>query len=339
MNTNIYIIFCYYRNIVKTDDKPLSEEGSMTSIKTESLEVVQIKKERIFNHNCSICNKGFNNWENLIIHKHLKHKNNILYKCEICDDAFVLKAHLNLHLLEHVDYRRTKKPSEIQTASRPFLKIITKRKPFKCTNCVYGTKSLDKFSYHQTVCKAASETNIDNDPNGCRLCFKKFLTESKLKRHMRYHKFMAKLNLQVTNRKQNINTTPLNNSNQSCNQQTFKSFRIKFATTKNIQQNSLREIKCSYCKISCKSDKAMVKHLKTFHPGIRRSGNHVVKMPTVKCQWCNTMITKRNLPRHIKAKHPQVKPLKCPCCPMRFKHFSSKKSHIMNFHNTNKGKI
>lgn len=327
-------MFYYYRTIVKNNECLLSEEESSIDIKTESLEAIRRKKESIYKHNCSVCHKGFNNWENLIIHKHLKHKNNILYKCEICDDTFVLEAHLNLHLLEHVDYRRTKKPSEIQTVSRPLLKIITKRKPLKCTDCIYGTKSLDKFSYHQTVCNASPEPTNVNDPNGCHLCFKKFLTESKLKRHMRYHKFMAKFNLQV-NPNQNSNGTSLNNSNQPYNQQTFKSFRIKFATTKNIQQNGLREIKCSYCLISCKSDRAMVKHIKMFHPSIRRAANHVIKMPTVKCQWCNTMITKRNLPRHIKAKHPQIKPLKCPCCPMRFKHFASKKLHILNCHNTN----
>lgn len=301
------------------------------------MDPVLIKEEHTdtYKYNCRFCNKGFNNWEKLIIHKYFEHKNIQPYKCEICDGSFALNAHLNLHLLEHVDYRRTKKPSDVQSISNiNYFKIVTKRKPFKCTNCIYGTKSQEKFSYHLTICNKHSENISDNEPNVCRLCFKKFLTENKLKRHMRYHKFMAKLNLQVNNHRDNSNNIS-NNNNLSSDQQTYKPFRIKFTNTKNIQQNSLIEIKCSYCNTSCISDEALVEHLKMFHPNQRRV-NHSIKMPTVMCQWCNTVITKRNLPRHIKAKHPQVKPLRCQYCSMTFKHFASKKSHILKCHNKSK---
>ncbi|CAI6349434.1 unnamed protein product [Macrosiphum euphorbiae] len=79
---------------------------------------------------CQICHDNFDNYEDYIVHKHLIHKSKP-FVCKVCNATFVLNAHLNIHLAEHVDIvcmlNSSVSPSEIQSSSKSNLTINPSR--------------------------------------------------------------------------------------------------------------------------------------------------------------------------------------------------------------------
>ncbi|VVC30988.1 Hypothetical protein CINCED_3A003868 [Cinara cedri] len=315
--------------------KSNSQNTEVPCIKIEPQELDQDDEEtvEIMTYSCIVCKKNYNNWEKLVLHKYFKHKNYLPYKCVICNEAFKLHGFLNQHLLKHVDYKQTMQPVSVQTSSsNSFNKVPTTNKQFQCTNCIYKTKTAEKLSHHLRVCKGPMENMTDTDSKKCNVFLKNFSSKGQLNKHLSYHNSISNLNVQISHRNVVDNPQPVNFSS---NQETLNSLRIDLPNTISTPQNRFSEFKCLYCKISCKSKRTRINHIKSHHPIQALGENYLTKLPTTSCQWCDMIITKPNLIRHIKLKHPHVKPYNCPFCDMKFKFLSGKKVHILKCHATN----
>jgi len=106
---------------------------------------------------CQICYDHFDNYEEYIVHKNLTHKNKP-FVCKVCNAKFILSAHLNIHLAEHVDYlcmlNSSVSPSEIQSSSKSNLTINPNRN-YKNSK---STSELAKKS-----CNTNTSLNVSND--------------------------------------------------------------------------------------------------------------------------------------------------------------------------------
>uniref|UniRef100_A0A2H8TZ87 Zinc finger protein 337 n=1 Tax=Melanaphis sacchari TaxID=742174 RepID=A0A2H8TZ87_9HEMI len=127
-----------YENTIQHTSWQSSVQEYETTVKIETTNLIEIKiepedrtEDTTFSNYvenvdseefvCKECFAHFDNFEVFVIHKNLSH-NNKPYVCEICNAQFVLGAHLNLHLVEHVNYLCVKNsstsPSEIQSSSK-----------------------------------------------------------------------------------------------------------------------------------------------------------------------------------------------------------------------------
>lgn len=398
-------------------------------------------------YNCNVCYKVFYDKEEFIVHKNLSHKNQP-YVCPICKSKFSLNVHFSLHLHKHLDYllpienqsppksisRNSKKPyynfkssleqkiqnkklhtnnlmKSSQTLNADSNIILSKNiicKPFKCTNCIFATKSYTKFVLHQNICTDIPDcdsTIIDDTLFQCHLCTKSFVNKSSLNGHMRFHslrgeivsrrkfkpirsrvngyenadvsveksqnaspkksvnvikfyqckecsrKFIStnKLNIHQLQHQKQMNCRVckkqfffkkryekhlLSHNDEPCKKGTKYTFvpkTVKIEKTEDKEQNHLKPFSCLYCKNVYKSKKSLGVHVRLYHAHLKP----VVKSPkstALKCKWCDAVITKCNLYRHIKSFHPLAKPVKCTLCPMKFKDFPSRKLHILQSH-------
>lgn len=158
---------------------------------------------------CKICYANFDIYEEFLIHKNLVHKIKP-YLCKVCNARFVLAAHLNVHMAEHVDYLCMRNssviPSDIQSSSNVLNNLTqnfcvtdpnktlqkTKFKPLKCVNCLFATGSETKFVNHLGVCSG----NIPKKSpkcHQCHLCTKSFKTQSALNGHLKYHSYRSEI--------------------------------------------------------------------------------------------------------------------------------------------------
>lgn len=136
---------------------------------------------------CSMCYEVFDNYEEFIIHKNLTHKLNQLYECRICNEKFGLSAHLNSHLLVHVDYLRLHNTAPLSIKTRSSSKddstLSKGKKCIKCSDCNFMTNSELKLSRHQNICKK----NTSDELHNCKLCSRSFFNQTALNGHLRYH--------------------------------------------------------------------------------------------------------------------------------------------------------
>lgn len=199
---------------------------------------------------CDICHNFFNNNNDFIIHKYISHTEKP-YTCKICNAKFNLRAHLNIHISDHVDYIHMKESSletDIQLSSTSNLKLdlnklkssvkLTRnvyqevlqerssvqncyvplkstmtRKSFKCPNCNFVTMSEAKFSHHQSICNhIPTSSETHNSPNSCKLCTRTFINRTALNGHMRYHSLRGEI---ISKRKNALKNRMLNDQNEN----------------------------------------------------------------------------------------------------------------------------
>uniref|UniRef100_A0A182J6S7 C2H2-type domain-containing protein n=1 Tax=Anopheles atroparvus TaxID=41427 RepID=A0A182J6S7_ANOAO len=107
-------------------------------------------------HQCTTCEKTFNQKSNLIDHQRL-HEQVKLFKCDYCSKSFVQIANLRMHLRTH-----------------------TAERPYQCKIC---QKSFTQSGTLQMHLRAHAKIK----PHSCDTCEKAFLTNSDLAKHKLSH--------------------------------------------------------------------------------------------------------------------------------------------------------
>lgn len=165
---------------------------------------------------CSMCYEVFDNYEEFIIHKNLTHKLNQLYECLICNEKFGLSAHLNSHLLIHVDYLRLQNTAlhsiKTRSSSNDHSSMSKEKKFNKCSGCNFITNSELKLLRHQNICK---KNTRDDNLHNCKLCSRSFFNQTALNGHLRYHSLRGDIISKRTlkkNRKHKLMGDSVNNS-------------------------------------------------------------------------------------------------------------------------------
>ncbi|XP_001948795.2 zinc finger protein 544 [Acyrthosiphon pisum] len=126
---------------------------------------------------CQVCQDNFDNYEEYIVHKNLIHKSKP-FVCKVCNAKFVLNAHLNIHLAEHVDdvcmLNSSVSPSEIQSSSKSNLTInsnrnyknskLTSKLAKKCCNTSISINVSNNFTQNLSV----TDPNTTLQKNKCK---------------------------------------------------------------------------------------------------------------------------------------------------------------------------
>lgn len=239
------------------------------------------------------------------------------FHCHLCTKLFTNQASLNEHMVIHsIDLIPKKLLKKNKSQKKPV-------KVFKCKTCNKNFVSRRKLNIHY---KQHNKQMI------CKICHKQFFLEKAFEKHLLKHE-------NITVKKDNRKNTSFNESHAINDKKSTKqkSFKVKFCTQKitddkKLQKNSLKKIDkfhCLYCNKYYKSTKSLCEHKRRYHAHVKPK---VQRLASVKCNWCNAVITKCNLMRHINSLHPHAKPFKCTHCTMKFKSYSSMKSHIKDSH-------
>lgn len=250
------------------------------------------------------------------------YKQNLPSHCHLCLRQFVSQTALNGHMKYHgvrgeIIPKRQKSIKKI-TAANQLPKI------YNCKYCDRQFMSLKKLHVHYSQHKKQMMCNI---------CNKQFFLKKMFERHMEKH------NKLITNDNQNEYNTSYNQSNllkQKLHKKVIKcKFTSKFTNVqkKNYFTQQIKDFKCLECNSYYKTRKTLLAHNRQFHP-IEKQIQQPLKSQSAKdkCNWCNILITKPNLYRHIKSFHPNVKSVKCLYCSVTFKDHPSRKLHVSEYH-------
>jgi KRAB domain-containing zinc finger protein len=165
----------------------------------------------------------------------------------------------------------------------------------------------------------------------CKYCSKKFMTKHKLHIHILQHKkqMVCKVCNQTFLFKKSFDKHLLSHKTGTLTD--GKKSKYVSSTTKNKTQNPVEQLSCAICKNSFSSKKSLLYHNTMMHSDSQMSYSNS-KSPLRQCNWCNRIITKSNLLRHIRNFHPKAKPIKCQICPMKFKDVFSMRFHFSENH-------
>lgn len=260
---------------------------------------------------------------------------NRLVRCKLCIRTFVSKTALNGHMRYHslrgeiISKRKNAMNNKIlnsqkqnnimkSTINKP---IYVKDSRFitnnlhKCNDCNKKFMTHNKLNIHQLQHKKHMMCNI---------CNKQFFLKRSFEKHLLLHN-----HFDITNDQQDLAES------MECNSMDTQMLnRYKEPNTNKKKQKLIITIKpyqCSFCKQFYSTEKSLGEHIRTFHMEMKPI-TRKFKLESVKCNWCNAVITKANLFRHIKSLHPEVSPVSCSFCLMKFKDFPSMKSHISKCH-------
>ncbi|KAE9532191.1 hypothetical protein AGLY_010393 [Aphis glycines] len=278
------------------------------NVKTESTNLIEVKIERedtesttssnyVENDDdnefiCEECFARFDDFEEFVIHKNLSH-NNKPYVCDICNAEFVLSAHLNLHLVEHVNYlclrNSSINPSEIQSSSRSNLTInpsgnyknsmsTTASAKNSCNTItsvnLLTTECETQFINHHDICNNNSNTSKFHQ---CHLCIKSFKNYSALNGHLKYHSHRSEM---ISRRQLALNKKKVNNQNKNS---IVNSQKYVFPKIANFNKGH----KCRDCNRQFTTRRKLTIHFK----------QHKKQMV---CNQCNKkFVLKRNFEKHM----------------------------------------
>lgn len=243
-------------------------------------------------HQCHLCVKSFKN--HLALNGHLKYHS---YKSEV-----ISKKQLTINIKKVKN--QNKKSSVVKSQKYVFPKIANFNRSHKCKDCNRNFTTRRKLNIHYKQHKPQII---------CNMCNKKFVFKKNFEKHLLSH-------------------TNVIISNGIANDTSFNKMSMgDKSETRKISNKEKTIYYCSYCNNYFKSKQSLSQHNRQHH-SIIKTPNRKPKSKTVKCNWCNLVITKCNLLRHIKSLHPKVNPIKCPYCPMSFKVAPSLKLHISECH-------
>lgn len=308
---------------------------------------------------CTNCTFATKSYTKFVIHQNICTSipdfnstiDDTLIQCHLCTKSFINKTSLNGHMRFHslrgeiVSRRKIKpnrskvfgiknaneiieKPQNVQNVSSP-KKSVNIIKFYQCKDCSRKFISTNKLNIHQL--QHQKKLN-------CKVCNKQFFLKKRYEKHLLSHSDKFTNN----NKQNNCNTTCIvknssgNRKSYREKKYTFDSKKVKIEKTEDEEQNHMvntKPLPCLYCNNLYKSKKSLGEHIRLHHADLR-SAIKPLKSSALKCQWCDAVITKCNLFRHIKSFHPLAKPVKCTLCPMKFKDFPSRKLHILQSHRT-----
>jgi len=250
--------------------------------------------------------------------------------CKLCHKKFMNQTALNGHMRYH--------------SLRG--EIISKRKNTLNNNKHNSQKEngIIKSIINKPI--YARETGTKTSARKCKDCNKMFTTHNKLNIHLLQHKkqmicnlcdkqFVLKKNFdkhllshnhfKITNNHEELEKSM---KCESLGTQTFKKFKRTIANKK--KQKLLITIKpyqCSYCKQFYSTERSLEEHITQVHT-VSKPPVRSLKLKPTKCNWCDLVITKNNLLRHIQSLHPEIDSVNCSYCSMKFKDFPSMKLHV-----------
>lgn len=318
-------------------------------------------------HKCDICLKVCDDSVDVIIHKCISHVAKP-YICPICHAGFVLSAHLKVHLDEHdggkflvksalpinlisssidnlteyskklkLSIQSTVKTENVSGKNGCITKLIHK---YKCINCKYSSVFQNKYLKHQNICKNNPGNKTKTKMYHCNLCPRAYKNQTSLNGHIKYHSIRGEI---ISKRQRYRLLKDLKENNGSLNTPNNKTTQNKFIY--HTRQHE-KQMTCNICNKQFFLKKRFEIHLlqhknkeqnvsqislnKNRKSNPKTLGN---KMRTYRqCEWCDISISWNNLNRHIKAKHPETRSLKCLHCLITFKDYASLRYHYSEFH-------
>ena len=219
-------------------------------------------------HFCEICGEGFVRMTSLCGHRVSAHskKDDIVYKCELCESRFDTKALLNKHLFEYhftgpyaiKDYRKQLSMVEEQkcqvckdakdNSGKCSLHAVEEAKEFICSHC---GKKFSKSHYLKAHEKQHQEAKFS-----CDICCKRFTYKCNLKAHRSTHSSDKPFQCTVCTKK----------------------FRLKFLL-EDHQRTHNRELlfKCYICGRGLTRIPNLKRHIRVMHPEVNYE-QHVLEL-------------------------------------------------------------
>jgi len=256
--------------------------------------------------------------------------------CKLCHRKFMNQTALNGHMRYHslrgeiISKRKNalnNKKSNSQkengiiksTINKPIYvkETGTTTMPRKCKDCNKMFTTYNKLNIHLLQHKKQMM---------CKLCNKQFFLKKSFEKHLLSHN-----HFEVTNNHQELGKSM---KCESLHTQTYTNNKFKKAIDSKKKQKLLITIKpyqCSYCKQFFSTERSLEEHIRQVHTELKPPVRNL-KLESAKCNWCNAVITKANLFRHIKSLHPEINSVKCSYCLMKFKDFPSMKLHVSVYH-------
>lgn len=293
-----------------------NEQSNLTQnvcVTTPNLILQKIKHEPFKCVNCVFATGSETEFLN-----HLDICNNIskgsseLHQCNLCTKSFKSESALNGHKKFHSNrsVSRRQPPLDKKKEENKNNSSIVKSQNIVSNIENRSQKRKDCNNYYPT----RSKVIIHPEPQQqnmirCNICQKKCLSEKIFEKHLLSHR-----NVKTSDGKTKIN----------------KSTGDKIEK-QNISQKK-KSFQCPHCNSYCKSKQSLGQHIRQHHSRLDIPRPNL-KSKTVKCNYCNSQLTKGNLLRHIKSHHPDINPIQCEYCPMAFKDSRSFKLHKSKFHN------
>lgn len=249
------------------------------------------------------------------------------YCCTLCSRSFVSQCSLNGHMNYHkirgeLTNKKTHTLKKIKVEFSNNKDDILKSQKgifrYQCNDCHRSYISRNKLNNHRLQHQKQMICNV---------CKKQFFFAKNYEKHMLSHESYYSNN----NVKSEYNTS-LNNNDETLKKIDLKfvkkNIKSEFKDSKRKVQKRPKKIKpysCYYCKTYYSSVTTLKQHYKIYH--VDKNTKFLVP-----CSWCNIVVTKNNLLRHIRKLHPDVKPIKCSFCQFKFKYHKSLKLHIFKYH-------
>ncbi len=250
-----------------------------------------------------------------------KHKDDVFYTCDFCDEAFTSEAALDRHVEEaHASYD-CELCGEKFDVRRDLDRHATKKhggaKLHHCEKCdrFFILKAL--MIGHQ--CQKRGEYY-------CQLCERDFTTNQGLQLHLRGHpadrarSATRRANCEVCHkeldacymdkhmRTMHSKTVERPYGCEECGRRFTEVFHLK----EHMESHKKRQFQCAECGASFSTKRYLEKHLKLGHVSKQRKPNR--KPWTVECQLCSKVFTKASIDTHVAIKHSGKTPHVCLIC-------------------------
>ncbi|CAH0549861.1 unnamed protein product [Brassicogethes aeneus] len=253
----------------ENEEKDEDEAMFETKIEVEDHEVQYDDtsgKEKLFK--CDLCPKKYKRYNSLFVHKKYIHEKDGLkkFKCKICEYVTLRKSSLKLHL-----------------------KIHDKKKYLKCHFCEYSAAELRNlnahiFSKHKLENKGDNKIKITSKIYKCTKC----LYSTVRKNDYDYHIFSClKLKTDKLHKCPICHFTAIQKSNLKRHIKTH---------------NTIKELKCLFCKFQCNLKCNLDNHIIFKHPNeLKKSNKNLITSKLHSCENCNYKTTNTSsLKKHVK---------------------------------------
>ncbi|XP_045472101.1 zinc finger protein 391-like [Harmonia axyridis] len=277
------------------------------------------ENNRVEFYKCKLCPKVYNRYSNLI--RHVKfHTNDQLFKCEICDKKFTREDLLERHKIAHAKKNNQELDRHISSNS----KDCTTKEPTLDIQDINNSEVKENNQKEESVENdKRDELEVEGEDCTCRICKKKFVKMSRLKRHMKTHAAVKPFKCQIC----------------------FKGFTRQelYRNHMNTHTGNKPHV-CNICKKGFNQISNLKDHMRTHNgekpflcstcgKGFNQLGNlrqHTVRHSGIKahiCSMCgNGFASKGELAAHLR-KHTGARPFVCPICQSGFTTSSSLTKH------------